>query len=761
MAVKDRLFSAEQWSGLELPSQLLESNPPTVEAGRAIDLYWWWHGLTDFRAFRPTGHGVQPHTYSFIVEGNLVEFDKWSKTRPEFRVPHAYFVALNNPKKTVARFFTVNVDVPLLRPSLIAKTEGEVDREKRPKLLYELANCKFLHRIQLGFPRGEQKPDSLKNDNDALGRNNDEYVRTDFAPPPPIERFEVTPLSRKPAKVVIGVIDDGAAFAHAAMRASSGVDSRAALIWNQTQQLSYLSRQWWIKPSAPEGRFAWHGVLLDSASISEIMGRHRAGEDIDELECYDDLVSEKGSTIALRLRESHGAAVLTTAAGSLDAACVIPAGADFNSVSRPRELVDAASQAPVIFVDLPPEQIGISSGRWMPICALDGVRFILDHARSHFSPLVGSERVPVVINISSGASAGAHDGNSMFESALSELLDADPLVAVTLAAGNSRLARSHVEKEVNPGGDCELCLRIPVAKKFETYLEIWPTWLDAQGKPVPFEPGMLSIEIISPTGDMKRIELRQEALFCDSEDVVIAAARFTGNAVQSKGRPMALLVVAATHQHESLPSAPYGNWVVRCTNKSKINMRVKAWIERDEVVFGIRQPQLAHLVEDADPQGSVLDWDEDTDRSVSRAHTTSNFANAKGAFAVAAGVGGKQDGFVSSYSGAGGPGAYDGSPLFIARADRSPAQPGIPAWGNYRSARRHMNGTSIAAPQAARWIANAFAIGNDRNHIACLTHAASPRKHPHLEGIVAAGEGRLFVEATEAPASECKDVPYR
>jgi hypothetical protein len=339
-------------------------------------------------------------------------------------------------------------------------------------------------------------------------------------------------------------------------------------------------------------------------------------------------------------------------------------------------------------------------------------------------------------------------------------LDSDPLIAVTLAAGNSRLARAHVEKEMASGEDVELYLRVPSAKKFETYMEIWPEWLDASGNRAEFAPETLSIEICSPTGQHMHVKVGDEALFRNIDNVVIAAARFAGNVVQSIERPMVLVVVSATNQHERFPSAPYGNWIVRCTNASKLKMRINVWIERDEIVFGVRQPQLAHLVEDANPQGSVLDWDEDTDRSVSRFHTTSNFANARGAFAVAAGVGGKEDGFVSSYSGAGGRGAYDGRPLFIARADRSPAQPGVPAWGNYRSARRHMNGTSIAAPQVARWIANAFARGNDRNHIACLTHAAQPRTHPHL-GIQAAGEGRLFVEETDTSVAECKDVSYR
>ena len=84
-----------------------------------------------------------------------------------------------------------------------------------------------------------------------------------------------------------------------------------------------------------------------------------------------------------------------------------------------------------------------------------------------------------------------------------------------------------------------------------------------------------------------------------------------------------------------------------------------------------------------------------TGYSVSRYDSKSSLANAQGAFAVAAGVGGRESGYVSPYSGGGSETSEVARPHFIARADRNAAQPGIPVFGTYASARYHMNGTSV------------------------------------------------------------------
>lgn len=783
MAKFKRLINSKVWANFGLTQKSVKPDGADTRGGSrstatAIDPYLWWHDSTNFRAFRPSGDGVQPRFYSFIAEGDLAKFQDFAKGLP-ITIPPAYLMPLRlpaNPDDRLARFFTFTLEISFLRPTLFTGTQRSVDWQELRQNLTKLIACEHLDRLQLGFPRGEPQPDSRRNDNDRYGEQAAEN-QVLSVPTPPTSSCANANAPQATAEVVIGIVDDGAAFAHAGVLEPDGAHSRVKIVWNQTQQISNLNGAIWRRPCGADGSASWYGAVLEPAAIRDLFVHHSKHGEIDELGCYAALMSDKGAARALRSRESHGASVLAAAAGSLDATNILPLGADESQHMRPQQVNDAASRAPVIFVDLPYEQISISSGRWMSICALDGVRFIIEQARARFLPAPNAARVPVVINISSGSNAGAHDGNSMFESALTEILTADPLIAVTLAVGNSRLARCHVVETLPAGGGkVDICVRVPPAKKFETYVEIWPQWLDSAGVKAADDPDSLSMVITSPDGTTrtvlcdgvgKEFRNREHAALQGEEDAegsheddAIAGVIFARNVAQSRDRPMALLVVAATAPHEEYVSAPFGNWTITVVSKSSQTVRINAWIERDETVFGVRRPQTAHFIKDGVPLGTVLDWDEDTDQSVSRQHTTSNFANADKAFAVAAGVGGRADGFVSSYSGAGGFGPYDGRPFFVARADRSPAQPGVPVWGNYRSARRHMNGTSIAAPQVARIIANAFARGNDRDHLTCLVQHSQPRTHPHL-GAVAAGEGRLFVDISDTPPSECRPISNR
>ena len=250
-----------------------------------------------------------------------------------------------------------------------------------------------------------------------------------------------------------------------------------------------------------------------------------------------------------------------------------------------------------VLVDLPYELTSISSGRWMPVSALDGVRFIIEQARGRYRGNY-SEEVPVVINISSGSGAGAHDGHSMFESALKGLLVADRHLAITVAAGNSRLSNSHSDVTVKQGQSVEIVAREPPEKGHETYIEFWPESLADDRLLEQLADSAISFCVTTPDGRSSTMlnAGTGEVLFTNNAGCPVGGMKFAKNAVQSLRRPMALLVVAPTLRHEWRPVAPYGNRVIICHNDSGREVRLRAWIERDEVVSGIRKPQLAHFV---------------------------------------------------------------------------------------------------------------------------------------------------------------------
>ena len=756
-----RFLNAEFWRNLESaeqparqPQQGAAAPSPTASKRllRSIDLYCWWAGVIGFRTAIPSQGGF-PAALSFIAEGNVMEFREWVMGKAlKIKIPSEYW----KNERPVATYFTFIVSTPEKKQPRLSGGDvdpaflpADVDEGSLEEALMEVLACPALVRVQLGFPVGKFEVDTTDGDNST------------FAPKDVLPE----PNKRTKERVVIGVIDDGAAFAHESLRENGSITAtRVALVWNQSIRTGLLNRTFWQNFEDPneDPKDAWYGAAMGKPQLEKAMYASVRNGEVDEVKCYADLRKRTESRRSLRSRESHGAAIISMFAGSLDAGNGIARRPEDTSGLRARALDDSASKAPIILVDLPFEVTGISSGRWMPVSALDGVRFIVSQARSRYVAATDGN-VPVVINISSGSSAGAHDGSSMFESALEELLKQDIQLAVTLAAGNSRLANAHAEIVIEPHKDGEIIVRVPPDKRSETYAEFWPEWIVEDGVAQSDDYSQVTISV-TPSGQKLATTLSPgdgEWVLVDHEQKPIAGMKFAANAVQSINRPMALLVVAHTLVHEWRPYAPYGNWVVKCHNGSGRKLRIRAWIERDEVVFGVRQPQSAHFVHNGEGKRQVDNWIDETDYMVSRYDTNSNLANARGAFAVAAGSGGREAGYVSPYSGGGTGGIGDGRPTFISRADRNAGQPGIPAFGTYRSARRHMNGTSIAAPQAARWVANYMAEGHDRPDLQVLARCSDPREHPHLtdpktgQRLVAAGEGKWFVDPFDRSTELC------
>lgn len=649
----------------------------------AFDPYIWWHDLTDFRALSrdsASGKRARVDLFSFIAEGSLIEFraevESDASLKALVRIDTAYFEKVG-PNR-VARYFTFRVNATGL------SNQQLVDVFKR------LVGSKHLSRVQLGFSRGNPPENS-----GSFSAN------ADCGPVPRKQR----------ANVVIGVIDDGCAFAHERLRhPGAALGTRVSAIWDQTSfsdrfDLPERYAGFWAKLSG----FSY-GAVAHQEQLNSLMRLHSApplggAEEVNEFACYQATVNPEsknrrnGRKRGMYGRASHGAAVTMLAAGSL----------------QPGKKSDHASAAPVIFIDLPIEQVEISSGRWMPINGLDAMRFILSHARSRYETK-DRTTVPVVINLSSGSGAGAHDGTSMMESAMDELLALDPHLSVVLAAGNARLSETHFECTIGPKSKTDVGVFISHDKPFESYAEFW------------FSPGIdlnrVSFRMRSPDATTSAwVSLSPEkkpfAVFENKngagQSVVVAALLLVRNAVQSKTRPMLLFATVGTRPHERYTNAPGGAWMIEVRNESKGEVTINGWIERDEVVFGRHRQQMAKFFNPAERDELLEDWYELNSVGITRRGTTSNIANGTNPFVVAAGTGATETGYVSAYSGS--PTKTGKAPIFVARADTHAARAGILVSGNYRAAIRHMNGTSAAAPIATRFVANAMADGSTRQDI--------------------------------------------
>ncbi|MDP2017919.1 hypothetical protein [Hydrogenophaga sp.] len=677
---------------------------------RPIDPYLLWGLCTEFRALGPRGHS--PSVLSFSVEldhpydptTHFTPLTKLAALRAHSvrgmggignlpgQVPKSYEQAMlwDDPSALprTPKFVTLRLD--------LHKDWLVVQRQVQKLLLTD-----DVKRLQVGLPRGVNNPDKPR------------------GPP------HKMPVWGHQPKVVIGVLEDASPFAHAALRRlEDSPSTRVVALWDQTSMRTAASAQ-------PAPALFPYGNQWNHDQLNALLERHAVDGEVDEAAVYADAEVDYKP---LAQRASHAAAVLSLLTGSSCAAPHMPQPIDTGDApASPEEAQDdCAAQAPVVMVQLPEEQISVRAGRWLAVNALDGMHYLINAARG----LAADPKVPppLVVNMSYGSMAGPHDGSGMLESAIDELCCGYPNeLAVVLAAGNahgtlrdaeepSRHLPSgvHAKQDLKPGGSVSFTLFIPPDKQFETYLEIWFSVKPAIGGSGPFleidtedNPGEVDIVVTPPIG------LAWPAVPCpgirlepanapDSAADTEAGLFFMRKVSQGTRGSMALLVVAATQVSSKYVEAPAGRWLVTVRHKkpksdtAARSFSVDAWVERDDTEVGAVRQQSARLVENADGSPSGL----------TNSGTFTNIAT--GCMTIKAGAlmdrgNGLGSTQVSAYSAE----AMDGAPGpdFSSIADTHPALPGIRVSGSQSGMVLRANGTSMAAPQAARYLVNRLADG--------------------------------------------------
>ena len=213
--------------------------------------------------------------------------------------------------------------------------------------------------------------------------------------------------------VLVGVIDDGIAFAHERLRLANG-GSRVENYWN----MNGLSP---VRPPVPPFLSPLFGELT-RIDINNLLNAATVGGVVDESLLYA-LAGVINHTDprhkAVAWRRAHGAHVLDLAAGE-DPALY-------------------AGNRPVIAVQLPTPVVARTNGNLLDQYVITGIRYILDRA-GRLSP---QRPLPVVINISFGYTAGPHDGSGLLESFMDLVVQLRPNTEIVLPAGNAHLSRCH------------------------------------------------------------------------------------------------------------------------------------------------------------------------------------------------------------------------------------------------------------------------------------------------------------------------------
>ena len=523
------------------------------------------------------------------------------------------------------------------------------------------------------------------------------------------------PLHDRRDEVVVGVIDHGIAFANSgfALRGRSGQwHSRIERIWDQQwgypsppgpfpkelynspKKHLYKTNFWKSVPSYGYGR-----QLTNRPAKSRIDFWMNQG--FSESEIYRHL-----GYLPAQHDRAHGTHVLGVAAGrrSYEMGC---------GTGMLEKVGDPASRASIIAVQLPALPYKDTSGTGLCVQILDAVSYIAYHA--------GGRKF--VINLSDGAYAGPHDGNSLLERALDGFFAAGhKRRAFVVAAGNQFDERVHWKSEVPAGNKtAELTWRILPDDNSDSHLEIWP----AEGS----APSDLKIRV-TPPGQPSTpfVSIGQTWALHDGTGQAVqalAAVHFSHdppNGAPSVGagpRAMVHIAVGATRPERGShgTTAPHGVWKVQLQNKGGTPIAFDAYIERDNPALGDAGPRRqSHFTHPDYPRSSTqmtaaLD-DSGNTSPIKRMGSLNNVAAAQSVLVVGGHV--FKTGQLSAYSAAG-PGRSIAGNVgvdVLAVADSSQMIRGIRGYGVKSGTSFRMDGTSVAAPQVTRWVTNWMASGS-------------------------------------------------
>lgn len=502
-------------------------------------------------------------------------------------------------------------------------------------------------------------------------------------------------LQKIDADVVMAVIDFGCPFMNEVFRrdhAPGGVPrTRVEALWDQGSTRNPVI-------SSADGRelpWPWsdasdrmgYGRVMRGPTMDAIMSERDRRAELyaqgnpegrlwDESEVYrriDYLINYDDARQRVWVA-THGSHVTATAAGMPDP--LLGHSAD----------PDAAGAAPIVFVQLPALTAADSAGGSLSAQVLDAVHYVLD---------VCKPDAKIVVTLSYGSFAGPHNGTSLVEQALDELIAARRKnLAIVLGAGNAHQAACHVARSIAVKRSALLRLHLDPGDFTDTFVETW------------FEPGESQIGLVrararSAEGDWSPwVRVGECTQMYHSDDVrPMARLSFQPSVPNGEGA-LLLLAVAPTARpaDDDGPLAPAGSWQIEVDLEPGVDIRAEdlvhfnAWVERDDPGW------LGH---GAQPRFEEQRFG-DADQTLSSL-ATGRYTVIVGGFRLA-------DGVPALYSSAG---LRDGPPLIYGACEESEALPTIQAAGVRSSDTLRMSGTSVATPVMARRIYNHLHAGGN------------------------------------------------
>ncbi len=334
------------------------------------------------------------------------------------------------------------------------------------------------------------------------------------------------PPGRRGAGVIVGVIDSGIDWRHQSFRNALG-QTRILRIWDQN-----LTPQTGESSPAPFG----YGVEYNQTRINNALAN---ANPLSIVRHMDDSIG-------------HGTHVAGIAAGDGS----IGGGTTTTSTQAAFTFVGVAPEADLIVVAnrVTTEALGDSAS------TLDAIQYIFNVAQS-----LGR---PCVINLSQGDNLGPHDGTSLLERGIDNLLGGQGR-AMVKSAGNAADAGIHASGTIgSAGASVNLTLQFPAGANPSDTVDIWYAGADR-----------FSVRITPPGGAASATVAAGNSAtlnFANGNRVFVDSVVNHPNNGDNR--------IYLQFQNGTAGSIQSGTWTIRLTGVTVVNGGFHAWIERGNVV---------------------------------------------------------------------------------------------------------------------------------------------------------------------------------
>ncbi|WP_162915124.1 S8 family serine peptidase [Desertibaculum subflavum] len=519
---------------------------------------------------------------------------------------------------------------------------------------------------------------------------------------------------------IVAIIDDGVGVAHQRFRSAPDRTRIAHFLDMTTNGLDTSGP----KPTEELLARSW-----TAEQINQLLAAHVEDTDVYRAMGLIDFKQERRQP--LRAATSHGTHTLDTAAGE----------------------ASGAGGYPIIAVQQPAQVAEDRSDAWMPQTLKRALDWILVKAVD-LSWEYGRERIPLVLNCSVGSMAGPLDGQSDMERRFTQFLRVyragdDRLAHVVLSAGNNLQARAAARHKA--GDKCPIRWRVQPDDRTPSYVQIWLPLVDAGA------PQQVAVRLCPPRGGPATAapSEREKVVQWQVDSKVLASIyhqihRRPGN----KMRECITIAIRATADDgDPVPVVPAGTWMIHIDNlhldaDAMIDLRV----HRDDPGLFVRRKARQSRFEhpdyvEFDPVSGRPHNDETREVSpVRRQRTLSAYAG--GTDTIVVGGYRRSDGEPAIYSSSGPTDGGRVGPDLAAVSEESAAFRGLIGAGTQSGSVALLNGTSVAAPQVTRRLADLLAAGDGVAELIAEVEGFEKAPHgPHGSYKAArplrAGRGRL------------------